>query len=225
MFYRTSGRSAGLFYGVLNILAFVMTSLTEADCGLFLYGFQSLSLARVGVCRLSLPTHCPSPGRSLSPINNRFPASTSPVWWRSTPQWVRRWPSPPCCSTAPGTSSLSATWWRSNWSAPCLNMGWPPVRRPFRRDVQLSAAVGLSSLTLMGWILFWGAGGLLRRGDAPAEVLPSALKAWKGAVPLAAAIVFLSLSVHYGWYGFESRVPDPARSPGSRWTAFKAPLR
>lgn len=30
-----------VFYGVLNILAFVMTSLTEAECSLFLYGFQS----------------------------------------------------------------------------------------------------------------------------------------------------------------------------------------
>lgn len=69
---------------------------------------------------------------------------------------------------------------------------------------------GLSSLTLMGWILFWELVGyfaaemLLRKSF---RVLP----AWKGAVPLAAAIVFLSLSVHYDWYGFESRVPDPSQ--------------
>lgn len=66
---------------------------------------------------------------------------------------------------------------------------------------------GLSDLTLMGWILFWGLAGyfaaemLLRKSFR-------VLAAWKGAVPLAAVIVLLSLSVHYDWYGFEDRVPQ-----------------
>ena len=30
-----------VFYGVLNLLAFLMTSLVEAVCDLFLYGFRS----------------------------------------------------------------------------------------------------------------------------------------------------------------------------------------
>ena len=200
-----------VFYGVLNILAFVMTSLTEAECSLFLYGFQSFPSPVWEFADYLSPPIAPPRAVSLT-YQNEIPSLYQPglvavyaavgaalaiaalLLYRSR-----------------HIESASTTWWRSNWSGPCSNMGWPLCAvNSFRRDVQLSAAVRSLQSDSDGLDPLLGAGGLLRRGDAPAEVLPGAAYL-EGSGPLAAAIVFLSLSVHYDWYGFESRVPDPSQ--------------
>ena len=195
-----------VFYGVLNILAFLMTSLAEAVCQLFLYGFQSF----------------PSPVWEL--VDHLSP----PVILSNAVSIVSRddafvlyQPGLVAVYAAAGVAlSIAALLiYRSRHIESAGDVVAVKLVRPlFKYGVALCAGLtggmfsyqllsGLSDLTLMGWILFWGLAGyfaaemLLRKSFR-------VLTAWKGAVPLAAVIVLLSLSVHCDWYGFESRVPE-----------------
>lgn len=198
-----------VFYGVLNLLAYVMTSLIEAECRLFLYGFQSFPSPVWELADYLSPSIALSRAVSLSYHNDL------PSLWQ---------PSLAAVYAAVGVALAIAALlvYRSRNIESAGDVVAVKLVRPlFKYGVALCAGLsggmftyqllsGLSSLTLMGWILFWELVGyfaaemLLRKSF---RVLP----AWKGAVPLAAAIVFLSLSVHYDWYGFESRVPDPSQ--------------
>lgn len=198
-----------VFYGVLNLLAFLMTSLVEAVCDLFLYGFRSF----------------PSPVWEL--VDHLSP----PVILSNAVSIVSRddafvlyQPGLVAVYAAAGVAlSIAALLiYRSRHIESAGDVVAVKLVRPlFKYGVALCAGLtggmftyellsGLSDLTLMGWILFWGLAGyfaaemLLRKSFR-------VLAAWKGAVPLAAVIVLLSLSVHYDWYGFESRVPDPSQ--------------
>ena len=198
-----------VFYGVLNLLAFLMTSLVEAVCDLFLYGFRSF----------------PSPVWEL--VDHLSP----PVILSNAVSIVSRddafvlyQPGLVAVYAAAGVAlSIAALLiYRSRHIESAGDVVAVKLVRPlFKYGVALCAGLtggmftyellsGLSDLTLMGWILFWGLAGyfaaemLLRKSFR-------VLATWKGAVPLAAVIVLLSLSVHYDWYGFESRVPDPSQ--------------
>lgn len=195
-----------VFYGVLNLLAFLMTSLVEAVCDLFLYGFRSF----------------PSPVWEL--VDHLSP----PVILSNAVSIVSRddafvlyQPGLVAVYAAAGVAlSIAALLiYRSRHIESAGDVVAVKLVRPlFKYGVALCAGLtggmftyellsGLSDLTLMGWILFWGLAGyfaaemLLRKSFR-------VLAAWKGAVPLAAVIVLLSLSVHYDWYGFEDRVPQ-----------------
>ena len=161
-----------VFYGVLNLLAFLMTSLVEAVCDLFLYGFRS------------------------------FP---SPVW-----ELVDHLSPPVILSNAVSIVSRDDAF---------------VLYQPGLVAVYAAAGVALSIAAL----LIYRSRHIESAGDVVAvklvrplfkyEVALCAgltggmftyelLSTWKGAVPLAAVIVLLSLSVHYDWYGFEDRVPQ-----------------
>ncbi len=195
-----------VFYGVLNLLAFLMTSLVEAVCDLFLYGFRSF----------------PSPVWEL--VDHLSP----PVILSNAVSIVSRddafvlyQPGLVAVYAAAGVAlSIAALLiYRSRHIESAGDVVAVKLVRPlFKYGVALCAGLtggmftyellsGLSDLTLMGWILFWGLAGyfaaemLLRKSFR-------VLATWKGAVPLAAVIVLLSLSVHYDWYGFEDRVPQ-----------------
>lgn len=198
-----------VFYGVLNILAFVMTSLTEAECSLFLYGFQSFPSPVWEFADYLSPPIALSRAVSLT-YQNEIPSLYQPGLVAVY------------AAVGAALAIAALLLYRSRHIESAGDVVAVKLVRPlFKYGVALCAGLsggmfsyqllsGLSSLTLMGWILFWGLVGyfaaemLLRKSF---RVLP----AWKGAVPLAAAIVFLSLSVHYDWYGFESRVPDPSQ--------------
>ena len=198
-----------VFYGVLNILAFVMTSLTEAECSLFLYGFQSFPSPVWEFADYLSPPIALSRAVSLT-YQNEIPSLYQPGLVAVY------------AAVGAALAIAALLLYRSRHIESAGDVVAVKLVRPlFKYGVALCAGLsggmfsyqllsGLSSLTLMGWILFWELVGyfaaemLLRKSF---RVLP----AWKGAVPLAAAIVFLSLSVHYDWYGFESRVPDPSQ--------------
>ena len=183
-----------------------MTSLVEAVCDLFLYGFRSF----------------PSPVWEL--VDHLSP----PVILSNAVSIVSRddafvlyQPGLVAVYAAAGVAlSIAALLiYRSRHIESAGDVVAVKLVRPlFKYGVALCAGLtggmftyellsGLSDLTLMGWILFWGLAGyfaaemLLRKSFR-------VLAAWKGAVPLAAVIVLLSLSVHYDWYGFEDRVPQ-----------------
>lgn len=195
-----------VFYGVLNILAFVMTSLTEAECSLFLYGFQSFPSPVWEFADYLSPPIALSRAVSLT-YQNEIPSLYQPGLVAVY------------AAVGAALAIAALLLYRSRHIESAGDVVAVKLVRPlFKYGVALCAGLsggmfsyqllsGLSSLTLMGWILFWGLVGyfaaemLLRKSF---RVLP----AWKGAVPLAAAIVFLSLSVHYDWYGFEDRVPQ-----------------
>ena len=198
-----------VFYGVLNLLAFLMTTLVEGVCDLFLYGFRSF----------------PSPVWELVDYLSPPVILTNAVSIVSHDDSIILYqPGLVAVYAAVGValSIVALLIYRSRHIESAGDIVAVKLVRPlFKYGVALCAGLtggmftyallsGLSTLTLMGWILFWGLAGyftaemLLRKSF---RVLP----AWKGAVPLAAAIVFLSLSVHYDWYGFESRVPDPSQ--------------
>ena len=195
-----------VFYGVLNLLAYVMTSLIEAECRLFLYGFQSFPSPVWELADYLSPSIALSRAVSLSYHNDL------PSLWQ---------PSLAAVYAAVGVALAIAALlvYRSRNIESAGDVVAVKLVRPlFKYGVALCAGLsggmftyqllsGLSSLTLMGWILCWGLVGyfaaemLLRKSFR-------VLTAWKGAVPLAAVIVLLSLSVHCDWYGFESRVPE-----------------
>lgn len=195
-----------VFYGVLNLLAYVMTSLIEAECRLFLYGFQSFPSPVWELADYLSPSIALARAVSLSYHNDL------PSLWQ---------PSLAAVYAAVGVALAIAALlvYRSRNIESAGDVVAVKLVRPlFKYGVALCAGLsggmftyqllsGLSSLTLMGWILCWGLVGyfaaemLLRKSFR-------VLTAWKGAVPLAAVIVLLSLSVHCDWYGFESRVPE-----------------
>lgn len=195
-----------VFYGVLNILTFLMTSLAEALCQLFLYGFQSF----------------PSPVWELvDHLSPPFALSNAVSVMLRNDVLVLYQPGLVAAYAAVGVALAAAALllYRSRHIESAGDVVAVKLVRPlFKYGVALCAGLtggmftygllsGLSDLTLMGWILFWGLAGyfaaemLLRKSFR-------VLAAWKGAVPLAAVIVLLSLSVHYDWYGFEDRVPQ-----------------
>ena len=195
-----------VFYGVLNILAFVMTSLTEAECSLFLYGFQSFPSPVWEFADYLSPPIALSRAVSLT-YQNEIPSLYQPGLVAVY------------AAVGAALAIAALLLYRSRHIESAGDVVAVKLVRPlFKYGVALCAGLsggmfsyqllsGLSSLTLMGWILFWGLAGyfaaemLLRKSFR-------VLAAWKGAVPLAAVIVLLSLSVHYDWYGFEDRVPQ-----------------
>lgn len=195
-----------VFYGVLNILAFVMTSLTEAECSLFLYGFQSFPSPVWEFADYLSPPIALSRAVSLT-YQNEIPSLYQPGLVAVY------------AAVGAALAIAALLLYRSRHIESAGDVVAVKLVRPlFKYGVALCAGLsggmfsyqllsGLSSLTLMGWILFWGLVGyfaaemLLRKSFR-------VLAAWKGAVPLAAVIVLLSLSVHYDWYGFEDRVPQ-----------------
>ncbi len=195
-----------VFYGVLNILAFVMTSLTEAECSLFLYGFQSFPSPVWEFADYLSPPIALSRAVSLT-YQNEIPSLYQPGLVAVY------------AAVGAALAIAALLLYRSRHIESAGDVVAVKLVRPlFKYGVALCAGLtggmftyellsGLSDLTLMGWILFWGLAGyfaaemLLRKSFR-------VLAAWKGAVPLAAVIVLLSLSVHYDWYGFEDRVPQ-----------------
>lgn len=195
-----------VFYGVLNILAFVMTSLTEAECSLFLYGFQSFPSPVWEFADYLSPPIALSRAVSLT-YQNEIPSLYQPGLVAVY------------AAVGAALAIAALLLYRSRHIESAGDVVAVKLVRPlFKYGVALCAGLsggmfsyqllsGLSSLTLMGWILFWGLAGyfaaemLLRKSFR-------VLATWKGAVPLAAVIVLLSLSVHYDWYGFEDRVPQ-----------------
>ena len=195
-----------VFYGVLNILTFLMTSLAEAVCQLFLYGFQSFPSPV-----WELVDHL-SPPIALSNAVSVMLRNDVLVLYQ--PGLVAVY-----AATGVALSIAALLLYRSRHIESAGDVVAVKLVRPlFKYGVALCAGLtggmftygllsSLSDLTLMGWILFWGLAGyfaaemLLRKSFR-------VLAAWKGAVPLAAVIVLLSLSVHYDWYGFEDRVPQ-----------------
>lgn len=195
-----------VFYGVLNILAFVMTSLTEAECSLFLYGFQSFPSPVWEFADYLSPPIALSRAVSLT-YQNEIPSLYQPGLVAVY------------AAVGAALAIAALLLYRSRHIESAGDVVAVKLGRPlFKYGVALCAGLtggmftyellsGLSDLTLMGWILFWGLAGyfaaemLLRKSFR-------VLAAWKGAVPLAAVIVLLSLSVHYDWYGFEDRVPQ-----------------
>lgn len=195
-----------VFYGVLNILAFVMTSLTEAECSLFLYGFQSFPSPVWEFADYLSPPIALSRAVSLT-YQNEIPSLYQPGLVAVY------------AAVGAALAIAALLLYRSRHIESAGDVVAVKLVRPlFKYGVALCAGLtggmftyellsGLSDLTLMGWILFWGLAGyfaaemLLRKSFR-------VLAAWKGAVPLAAVIVLLSLSIHYDWYGFEDRVPQ-----------------
>lgn len=195
-----------VFYGVLNILAYVVTLLAESVCHLFLYGFQSFPSPVWELVDYLSPPVVLSNAVSVMLCNDAL---------------VLYQPGLVAVYAAAGAAlSIAALLiYRSRHIESAGDVVAVKLVRPlFKYGVALCAGLtggmftyellsALSSLTLMGWILFWGLAGyfaaemLLRKSFR-------VLAAWKGAVPLAAVIVLLSLSVHYDWYGFEGRVPQ-----------------
>lgn len=195
-----------VFYGVLNLLAFLMTTLVEGVCDLFLYGFRSF----------------PSPVWELVDYLSPPVILTNAVSIVSHDDSIILYqPGLVAVYAAVGValSIVALLIYRSRHIESAGDIVAVKLVRPlFKYGVALCAGLtggmftyallsGLSTLTLMGWILFWGLAGyftaemLLRKSFR-------VLAAWKGAVPLTVVIVLLSLSVHYDWYGFEHRVPQ-----------------
>ena len=124
-----------VFYGVLNLLAFLMTSLVEAVCDLFLYGFRSfpspvwslwITCPRPSSCPMQFPS-CPV----MTPL-----CFTSPAWWRSTP--------PQACSVHRRPANLPVPAHRirrgrgGGQAGPSPVQIWSgPVRRTHWRNVHL----------------------------------------------------------------------------------------
>ena len=67
------------------------------------------------------------------------------------------------------------------------------------------AQEGALSLTL--WVIFWGVVGYFA-GEMLLQKSFRVLRAWKGSVAIAAALLLLCMSVHFDWYGYETRVPQ-----------------
>ena len=156
-----------VFYGVLNILAFVMTSLTEAECSLFLYGFQSFPSPVWEFADYLSPPIALSRAVSLT-YQNEIPSLYQPGLVAVY------------AAVGAALAIAALLLYRSRHIESAGDVVAVKLVRPlFKYGVALCAGLsggmfsyqllsGLSSLTLMG------AGGLLRRGDAPAEVLPGA---------------------------------------------------
>lgn len=195
-----------LFYGILNFLAYILTSLAENVCYAFLFGFQRFPDA------LWKAVAWLTPWLSLSDsLHIDYYGDAGPVLVE---------PSTTAIYAAAGVVLAVAALLvyrvrhvESAGDVVAIKLVRPVFRYGFALCAGLTGGVWTSILlvqdsaaALTFWVVFWGVIGCFA-----AEMLLKksfrVWKAWKGSAALGAVMLLLCLSVSLDWYGYEDRVP------------------
>lgn len=205
-----------VFYGILNILVWVILSLLDQVLRLLLYGFNGMR----GVVETF--SEWLTPIVKLIDSCGRLYVEKSDGGWGPTDQLQN--PEVVAIYAVVGVVlTLCALWvYHKRHVESAGDVVAIPVVRPiFKYGVALCAGLcfGVWTTAILGleselWLavlsVFWAVVGyfvaemLLRKSFR-------VLKAWKGAAVLAVVLSLLFVSTTLDWFGFEDRVPDPAQ--------------
>ena len=195
-----------LFYGILNFLAYALTSLAENVCYAFLFGFQRFPSA------LWEAVAWLTPWLSLADaLHIDHYVDAGPVL--AAPSTTAIYAAAGLVFAAAALLVYRVRHVESAGDVVAVKVVRPVFRYGFALCAGLTGGVWTSSLLMQDsttaltfWVVFWGVVGCFA-----AEMLLKksfrVLKAWKGSVALGAVMLLLCLSVSLDWYGYEDRVP------------------
>ena len=195
-----------LFYGILNFLAYTLTSLAGNVCYAFLFGFQRFPSA------LWEAVAWLTPWLSLSDaLHIDHYVDAGPVL--AAPSTTAIYAAAGLVFAAAALLVYRVRHVESAGDVVAVKVVRPVFRYGFALCAGLTGGVWTSSLLMQDsttaltfWVVFWGVVGCFA-----AEMLLKksfrVLKAWKGSVALGAVMLLLCLSVSLDWYGYEDRVP------------------
>ncbi len=196
-----------LFYGVLNVLVYVVTNLVEGVCYEFLYGFRRFPETLWDAVRWLTPA-----GRLMEGAQ---------VWYAAQGPRLED-PAAVAIYGAAGVALAVAALLvyrtrhiESAGDVVAVRIVRPVFRYGFAFCAGLTGGVWTAALLMQDspaaltfWVLFWGVIGCFA-----AEMLLKksfrVLGSWRGSLGLGVALLALCLGVSMGGFGYEGRVPDP----------------
>ena len=194
-----------VFYGILNFLVMLVTSLVVTVCRQFLYGYYNVPSALYAAAEWLTP--------ALNLYRAVVPTYTTDAVLVYSPETVGIYAAAGVVLAAAALLVYRARHIESAGDVVAVKLVRPVFKYGFAFCTGLTGGMATcsvllltGSLSLTVWVLVWSLIGYFA-----AEMLLKksfrVLKAWKGSVALGAVMLLLCLSVSLDWYGFENRVP------------------
>lgn len=194
-----------VFYGILNFLVMLVTSLVVTVCRQFLYGFYNFPSALYAAAEWLTP--------ALNLYRAVVPTYTTDAVLVYSPETVGIYAAAGVVLAAAALLVYRARHIESAKDVVAVKLVRPVFKYGFAFCTGLTGGMATcsvllltGSLSLTVWVLVWSLIGYFA-----AEMLLKksfrVLKAWKGSVAMGAVMLLLCLSVSLDWYGFENRVP------------------
>ena len=194
-----------VFYGILNFLVMLVTSLVVTVCRQFLYGFYNFPSALYAAAEWLTP--------ALNLYRAVVPTYTTDAVLVYSPETVGIYAAAGVVLAAAALLVYRARHIESAKDVVAVKLVRPVFKYGFAFCTGLTGGMATAAILLQEsgagltfWVVVWGIIGYFA-----AEMLLKksfrVLKAWKGGAALGAVLLLLCLSVNLDWYGFESRVP------------------
>lgn len=194
-----------VFYGILNFLVMLVTSLVVTVCRQFLYGFYNFPSALYAAAEWLTP--------ALNLYRAVVPTYTTDAVLVYSPETVGIYAAAGVVLAAAALLVYRARHIESAKDVVAVKLVRPVFKYGFAFCTGLTGGMATAAILLQEsgagltfWVVVWGIIGYFA-----AEMLLKksfrVLRAWKGGAALGVVMLLLCLSVSLDWYGFESRVP------------------
>ena len=202
-----------VFYGILNILAYVLCTLVNDLLSRFFYGYSGYIWPAVVEYLTPIPTLADSCNWNVGQVTVGEVTMTTGVWHLNSPQLVAAYAGVGVVLTVVALLVYRARHIETAGDVVAVKAVRPIFKYGLAVCAGLTGGVwttgilgqeGAVSLTV--WVILWGLVGYFA-GEMLLKKSFRVLRAWKGGVALGAVLLLLCLSIHFDWYGYETRLP------------------